>query len=71
MREMPDDRHPSPNEEQPITDAMLTREHRNTDIADKIDRAFEQFDRCGFFSEDASRADMEARKAVWLAGHRA
>ncbi len=40
-------------------------------IAEKIDRAFEQFDRGQFFSAEASKADMEARKAIWLRGQQA
>ena len=35
-------------------------------IADKIERAFAQFDRGEFYSADASRNDMAKRKAVWL-----
>jgi len=35
-------------------------------IGEKIDRAFEQFERGQFFSAEASKADMEARKAAWL-----
>ena len=37
------------------------------EIAEKIDRAFGQFERGEFFSADESRADMETRKAAWLA----
>lgn len=41
--------------------------HENRDeIAAKIDRAFDQFERGEFFSSDESRADMEKRKAAWL-----
>jgi antitoxin ParD1/3/4 len=36
------------------------------EIAEKIDRAFEQFERGEFFSAAESRADMEKRKAAWL-----
>jgi putative addiction module CopG family antidote len=36
------------------------------EIAEKIDRAFGQFERGEFFSADGSRADMEKRKAEWL-----
>jgi hypothetical protein len=36
-------------------------------IHDKIERAFEQFERGEFFSAEESRADMEKRKASWLA----
>ena len=35
-------------------------------VADKIERAFGQFDRGEFFSPEQSRADMEKRKAEWL-----
>jgi len=35
-------------------------------INEKIDRAFEQFDRGEFFSAEKSLADMEERKAAWL-----
>jgi putative addiction module CopG family antidote len=35
-------------------------------IGERIDRAFEQFDRGQFFSAEASKSDMEARKAAWL-----
>lgn len=40
-------------------------------IGEKIDRAFEQFDRGQFFSAEASKSDMETRKAVWLHGQQA
>ena len=35
-------------------------------IGEKIDRAFGQFDRGQFFSAEASKADMEVRKAAWV-----
>ena len=35
-------------------------------IAEKIDRAFGQFERGEFLSSDESRADMAKRKADWL-----
>jgi len=35
-------------------------------IGEKIERAFEQFDRGEFFSAEESQADMEKRKAAWL-----
>ena len=35
-------------------------------IADKIERAFGQFERGEFLSAEASQADMEKRKAAWL-----
>ncbi len=34
-------------------------------VAEKIERAFGQFDRGEFFSPEQSRADMEERKAEW------
>jgi putative addiction module CopG family antidote len=37
------------------------------EIAEKIDRAFGQSERGEFFSAEESRADMEKRKAAWLA----
>jgi hypothetical protein len=40
-------------------------DHRG-DIAQKIDRAFDQFDRGDFLTSDQSRADMESRKAALL-----
>ena len=36
-------------------------------IHEKIERAFDQFERGEFFSAEESRADMEKRKAAWLA----
>jgi putative addiction module CopG family antidote len=36
-------------------------------IAEKIERAFGQFERGEFFSAEESRTDMEKRKAAWLA----
>jgi Arc/MetJ-type ribon-helix-helix transcriptional regulator len=36
-------------------------------IHDKIERAFEQFDRGEFYSAEESRSDMEKRKTEWLA----
>ena len=36
------------------------------EIAEKIDRAFGQFEQGEFFSAEESRADMEKRKATWL-----
>jgi hypothetical protein len=36
------------------------------EIAEKIDRAFGQFERGEFLSSTESRADMERRKAQWL-----
>lgn len=36
------------------------------EIAQKIERAFEQFERGESFSADASRAEMKHRKTAWL-----
>lgn len=35
-------------------------------IAEKIERALDQFERGEFLTEDESRADLERRKAAWL-----
>ena len=40
------------------------RDHKD-EISEKIERAFGQFERGEFFTEEESRADMERRKAVW------
>jgi antitoxin ParD1/3/4 len=40
------------------------------ELAEKIDRAFGQFERGEFFSSRDSRTDMEKRKAAWLAEHK-
>jgi hypothetical protein len=37
------------------------------EIAEKIERAFEQFERGEFFSAEESQADIEKRKTAWLA----
>ena len=37
------------------------------EIAEKIDRAFEQFERGDFPTAEESIADMEKRKSAWLA----
>ncbi len=37
------------------------------EIAEKIERAFGQFERGEFLSAEESRADMEKRKAAWMA----
>ena len=37
------------------------------EITEKIERAFEQFERGEFLSAEESRADMEKRRAAWLA----
>jgi len=44
-------------------------EHKS-EIAERIDRAFGQFERGEFFSAEESRADMEKRKAAWLSERR-
>jgi putative addiction module CopG family antidote len=36
------------------------------EVAEKIERAFGQFDRGEFLSAEESQADMEKRKAAWL-----
>lgn len=38
---------------------------QRADIAEKIERAFGQFERGEFFSAEESRADMEKRKEAW------
>lgn len=38
-------------------------------IQRKIERAFEHFERGEFFTPEESRADMQARKVAWRAGH--
>jgi len=35
-------------------------------VSAKIERAFDQFERGEFFTDQQSRADMEQRKAAWL-----
>lgn len=35
-------------------------------IAEKIERAFAQFERGEFYTDETSRSDMEKRKAAWL-----
>jgi Arc/MetJ-type ribon-helix-helix transcriptional regulator len=44
-------------------------EHKQ-EIAEKIERAFGQFERGEFLSAEESRADMQKRKAAWLASTR-
>jgi putative addiction module CopG family antidote len=39
-------------------------------VHEKIERAFEQFERGEFFTAEESRANMEKRKAVWLASQK-
>ncbi|HXP88723.1 MAG TPA: hypothetical protein VN841_28625 [Bryobacteraceae bacterium] len=36
------------------------------EVAEKIERAFEQFERGEFYSADESRADLAKRKEAWL-----
>ena len=36
-------------------------------IREKIERAFRQFENGEFYSAEESRADLEERKAAWLA----
>jgi len=36
------------------------------EIAEKIERAFEQFERGDFLTSEESRANMQERKAAWL-----
>ncbi len=40
------------------------------EIAEKIERAFGQFERGQFLSAEQSRADMEKRKAAWRRGQK-
>ncbi len=46
-------------------DAWL--EDERTEISEKIDRAFAQFERSEFFSAEESRVEMEKRKSSLLA----
>jgi len=39
-------------------------------ISEKIERALGQFERGEYLTPEASKADMEERKAAWRAGHR-
>ncbi len=41
----------------------LHKQHE--EIEEKIDRAFEQFERGEFFTAEESRADMARRKSMW------
>ena len=41
-------------------------QNNSTEIGEKIERAFGQFERGEFFSAEESQADMEKRKAAWL-----
>jgi hypothetical protein len=38
----------------------------SAEIAEKIERAFGQFERSEFFSSEELQADKEKRKAAWL-----
>jgi predicted transcriptional regulator len=49
-------------------DAWLS-DHRH-EISDKIERGFAQFERGEFFTDEESRANLEKRKAEWLAKRR-
>jgi hypothetical protein len=42
-------------------------EHKQ-EITEKIERVFEQFERGEFLSAEESKAEMQKRKAAWLAG---
>ena len=42
-------------------------QHHQALVNAKIERAFEQFEKGEFFTAEESRADMEKRKAAWLA----
>jgi hypothetical protein len=44
----------------------LLHEERDS-IHEKIERAFAQFERGEFLTAEESQADMEERKAAWLA----
>jgi len=44
----------------------LRPENQKAEITEKMERAFEQFDRGEFFSPEESQADMEKRKAAWF-----
>jgi Arc/MetJ-type ribon-helix-helix transcriptional regulator len=45
-------------------------DENKTAIAEKIDRAFDQFEHGQYFSPGQSRAEMDKRKAEWLREHR-
>ena len=47
------------------SDEHWLQDHRQ-EIADKIERAFGQFERGEYFSESELKANMEKRKAAWL-----
>jgi len=39
---------------------------QRSELAEKIERAFTQFERGEYFSAEESRADMQKRKSAWL-----
>ena len=43
---------------------------KQDEVAEKIDRAFEQFERGEFLTSEESIADMEERKSAWLSEHK-
>ena len=45
-------------------------QNHKEDVTEKIERAFLQFERGECFSAEESKADMEKRKAAWLAERR-
>jgi hypothetical protein len=47
-----------------IEDELLSDDKE--EIADRIERAFAQFDRGEYYSAEESRAEMSRRKAEWL-----
>jgi Arc/MetJ-type ribon-helix-helix transcriptional regulator len=47
---------------------LLHSEH--DEVAKKINRAFEQFERGEFLTSEESIADMERRKSAWLSEHK-
>jgi hypothetical protein len=44
---------------------MILPDDKN-EVAEKIERAFDQFERGEYFSAEESRAEMEKRKTEWL-----
>ena len=46
------------------------RDEHKQEIAEKIERAFGQFERGEFLSAEESKAEMQKRKAAWLASTR-
>lgn len=45
------------------------QEHKDF-IAEKIERAFAEFDRGEYLTAEESRADMEKRKTAWMRDHK-